>query len=47
MLYMSKIPSFLNFNREKRVIRDIFGQKKKTEDVLLIYREKVLYSITS
>ena len=34
------IPKFVNFAREKRVYRDIFGQKLRMEDVLLIHFEK-------
>ena len=33
IFYTSKIPKFLNFTREKRVNRDIFGQELTTENV--------------
>ena len=35
------IPKIFNFTQEKRVNRDIFGQKSRMVDVLLIYFEQI------
>ena len=40
IFYTSKIPKNLNFTREKRANRDIFGQQLRKEDVLLINFEQ-------
>ena len=36
MFYTSKIPNFVNLIRKTRVNSDIFGNKLKMEDVLLL-----------
>ena len=41
ILYTSEIKKN-NFIREKRANRDIFGQKLRMEDVLLIYIEQIV-----
>ena len=38
----SKIPKFFNSTREKRIYRDIFGQKLRMGDVLLIHFEQIV-----
>ena len=38
----SKIPKFFNSTRKKRIYRDIFGQKLRMGDVLLIYFEQIV-----
>ena len=40
IFYTSKISNFVNFTWEKRVNRDLFGQKLRMDDVFLIYFEK-------
>ena len=42
MFYKSKIFDCLDFNREKRVNRTIFGETFRMEDVLLIYFEQIV-----
>ena len=37
IFYSSESPKFFNFTREKHVNRDIFGQKLRMEDLLLVY----------
>ena len=53
IFYTSKIPNFLNYTREKRVDRNIFGNTLRIEDVLVIYFEEhvsicaIIYSNTN
>ena len=37
IFYTIKIPKFVNFNRDNRIKSNIFGQKLRMDDALLIY----------
>ena len=40
MFYTRKLPNTFNFTQKKRANRDIFGEKMRMWDVLLIYFEQ-------